>query len=32
MASKRPGFDVNEFFDESGSYIDYVKIKEFLRK
>ena len=32
MASKRPGFDINEFFDESGSYIDYVKIKEYLRK
>ena len=32
MASKRSGFDVNEFFDESGSYIDYAKIKEFLRK
>lgn len=32
IASKKAGFDVNEFFDESGSYIDYTRVKEFLRK
>lgn len=32
IASKKDGFDINEYFDETGSYLDYSKIQEFLNK
>lgn len=30
LASKKPNFNINDFFDSTGSYINYNELKKFL--